>query len=511
MDIKSLIEQYAGIRVVSEATVHGVREYHSNCPFPGCEDSTDGFITSPETGRYSHAIRSKGCGRTGDMIDFLQDYAGMTRREACEEIGIDPDELEFLRTDPAQYTLARDSSAPGKGWRDRAEHEIALAQARIRRPEGARGLAELRARGFSDEIILDRKLGYFPLTNGSYLRKDTLESWGLTYEEVKKEQVYVFEGIWIPWYVNGQIWKLEVRRLIECDPDQRTPEILGSHQPLYNYDAVQPGKPVVLCEGALDAISGIQVCGDLAAFVATGGAGKKSVQWIKHLQQASCVLIAFDDDKAGDDGAQFWLDNLPNAMRWVPRAHDLNDMLRERKDIRDWLTDGMEMYQESTKTEKLPVKPAAAPAQSQPLQGIEHRKQKTPYSYPELVSRVEMMQEQGGLVFSLVNGRVAVDAPYDLTANMQAFIKDHTALIVRWLQSKQPVIQTPVSQPVEQERSSSCCKCGEPAEHFAPLGSGYCTSHYRCADGHVPSWVKYQGRWVCRQCAAARKMKVEEA
>src|SRR5579859_875236 len=85
-DIKSLIERYAQIKVVSNALVHGVREYHSNCPWCG---GVDRFITRPETGQFTCATRSSGCGRHGDALDFLKDYANMTYQEAIEELGLE--------------------------------------------------------------------------------------------------------------------------------------------------------------------------------------------------------------------------------------------------------------------------------------------------------------------------------------------------------------------------------------------------------------------------------------
>ncbi len=350
VDIKSLIEQHAGIKVASDAIVHGEREYHSNCPWCG---GTDRFITRPEAGTYSCAIRSGGCKRHGDMLDFLKDYCDMTMLEACEEIGLDPDEYSFYEQERRiNFSLAR-NSAPADKWRSRAEAIVHMAQQVLWAPRGNNALEELCRRGFTDELILERKFGYIPTGSDGKWLKDSVDEWGLSD---------------IPWYVKDparrvdqdQIWKLEVRRLTNPGPN-KIPTIIGSRDTLYNLDAIQPGKPAVLTEAAFDAASGIQVCGDEAAFVATGGVDKaKYEQWVKRLEQASCVLVAFDDDepneqgkRAGDEGAQFWMDALPNAMRYLPWGHDLNDLLRDGKDIRRWLMKGLKSYERLNKAKSI--------------------------------------------------------------------------------------------------------------------------------------------------------------
>ncbi|GER88633.1 hypothetical protein KDW_27950 [Dictyobacter vulcani] len=112
-DIRSLIERYAGIKVVNVAMVHGVKEYHSNCPWCG---GTDRFITRPETGRYSCAVRSTGCGRYGDGFDFLIEYALLSRQEALKELGIEDGTRTFVPPPPShQYDK---NAPPSPKWQE---------------------------------------------------------------------------------------------------------------------------------------------------------------------------------------------------------------------------------------------------------------------------------------------------------------------------------------------------------------------------------------------------------
>ena len=346
-DIKSLIEYYAAIQVVGRpVTVHGILEYHSDCPWCGGKDR---FITRPEEGTYSCSIRTSGCGRFGDMITFLREYCNMSFRDACEELGIDPSELGY---DIPAKSSAQAYGPPNRTWQERGEQMVAKAQAMLRSAAGKDALAYLRARGFTDDTIFDKRLGYIPLGSDKRWHYTSLEEWGLTAENTGKDKVWQPEGILIPWYVNGRLWKLDVRRLTGLKKDD--PKILsitGSVDCLYNHDAVEGGKTAVICESALCAISGEQEAGDLAAFVATGGSGKNKLAWVKHLEQATFTLISLDLDepdengkRPGDEGSLYWEKNLSYQVRWYPYKKDINDMLVAGSSIREWVQDGSDWY-----------------------------------------------------------------------------------------------------------------------------------------------------------------------
>jgi hypothetical protein len=56
------------------------------------------------------------------------------------------------------------------------------------------------------------------------------------------------------------------------------------------------------------------------------------------------VLVAFDCDRngAGDQAAAWWLDALPNALRWRPLLHDVNAMHVHGAGVRQWVLQGIE-------------------------------------------------------------------------------------------------------------------------------------------------------------------------
>ncbi len=357
-DITSLIQRHAGIQIVGKpSVVRGVLEYHSNCPWCGGHDR---FITRPETGWFTCSVRAKGCGKHGDMLDFLEWYCDMTRREACEEIGLDPDDLDWILEDRAQEIFRALIAPPSKEWQDQARAWVHALQVQHALQRTKHAMNFLHMRGLTDKTIQKFDLQYFPLDEWGRWNTDDPKLWGLSPKECEDEVVKLPEGILIPWYGNGQVWKLEVRRLLQIRKNRYMEVDGGQSNTLYNRDAIQPGKPAVVTESAFDAISGEQECGDLAAFVATGGTGKaQHEECVNLLKQTTCVLIAFDDDESGDQGADYWLKNLPHAIRYRSWAHDLNDMLKEKQDIRDWLMRGIERYEAREKAKLLPV-PAIA-------------------------------------------------------------------------------------------------------------------------------------------------------
>lgn len=326
IDILSLIQQKAAIRLHGRSTHNNKNglEYHSNCPF--CNTGIDRFSIWPETGRFYCRV----CGRFGDMIQFLREYEDITYRAACQELGIDSRYPEDVHPELPLFMVK--DEAPSKKWMESAELFVRRAQRYLFSPGGERGLNYLHNRGLNDETIRNARLGFCP---GWF--SDSLENWGLASNQTEEQELKVPLGIIIPWIVENRIWKISVRR-----PDKTYFQVLGSSDALYNLDILQPGQAVFLFESEFDALSAQQEAGDLAAMIATGGAGKGQTSPLRHrLKQASHVLIGFDNDQAGDEGAKYWL-KMPNALRWVPWRHDVNELLQQQAIlVRMWVECGL--------------------------------------------------------------------------------------------------------------------------------------------------------------------------
>lgn len=334
-DIKSLIQHFASIEIKGRpATVHGVLEYHSNCPWCGGEDR---FVTRPETGQYSCAIRSSGCGRTGDAIDFLKDFKGMSHSEACDFLGIERN-ADYVPSTPSKSAQSGKEQPPCKEWQSQGMILVERAQSALWSSAGKDMLDYLHGRGMGDEIIKKKRLGYVPLQpNGKFYEAD-LEQWGLTPEQTNKDKVRVPNGILIPWFCGMGLWRLALKRPGE---KQSYGQVLGSGEGLFNVDAIQYDVPTIMTEAEFCAMAIEQECGDLITPVATGSSTRGRLgRWLAELRLASYVLQGFDEDEGGHEGARYWEEKLDKCLRWSPVfAKDPNDMLMKK--YFDW-ADGYE-------------------------------------------------------------------------------------------------------------------------------------------------------------------------
>jgi DNA primase len=296
------------------------------CPFCGGEDRFRVWPNHP-TGKGRFWCRV--CGEHGDAIDYIQRRDGVSFYAACRTLNVDH------RGDAAAPASASSARAvpqgPSELWRHRAETFAQEASAALWASTGDAALERLRQRGFSDDTIRAAELGLQPCAGC-----EPPNAWGLPDED---PTVYIPAGIVIPWRDAEGITQVQVRCLAG---DIRYMAITGSCGTLYGLAAMRRDKPVVLTEGVFDALTVGQEAGDLCDAVATGSAGKTPrAEWVARLAATPAVLVAFDADGAGDNGAAPWVDALPNAMRWRPYWGDINEIALAGVDIHDWVARGL--------------------------------------------------------------------------------------------------------------------------------------------------------------------------
>ena len=130
-------------------------------------------------------------------------------------------------------------------------------------------------------------------------RRESCEAWGL--EAVAKKAVWLPCGIVFPWWVHGELWRIVIRRVgADVPKHEKYITVSGGSNTLYRVDT--------LVEGCIYALAIVQEAGDLIAVVAAGSTtGGRLERWIGRLDLSSCVLVAFDADKAGE-GAAAWVE-----------------------------------------------------------------------------------------------------------------------------------------------------------------------------------------------------------
>ena len=224
---------------------------------------------------------------------------------------------------------------PCATWQSRAEKVAVEAEHTLWSAAGRRALDYLRHRGLTDDTIRAARLGFLP---GNL--KHAPNAWGLP---VDHRAVWLPRGITIPWRACGSLWRLNIRRA--QDSPRYTGPAGAASSPLYGADGVRgDGRPVVLVEGEFDALAVTQTGGNLVAAVATGStSGARHSHWRRRLATAPCVLVAYDNDDAGERGSDWWLKRLDNARRLVPMGEkDPAAMLEDGGDVLAWVLQGLD-------------------------------------------------------------------------------------------------------------------------------------------------------------------------
>jgi DNA primase len=322
VDVAALIEHDLGQPVRREG-----RWLKWTCPFHDDRKT-------PSLGVGGNHWKCFGCGRSGDAIDWLREREGLSFREACQRLG----SIDLV---PASKKAASgqppSSSAPAAAWQDQALEVVRTCQAVLWSDVGTKAWGWLSRRGLGNETIRRWCLGFNP------------------YDQ-KLCSLWVPRGIIIPCLVAGHIWYLKVRR---TNGRSKYSQVSGGQIALFGADTIANHETVGVTEGEFDAMLLHQEAGDLVG-VATlrSAAARLPDAWVPYLLGVQRLLVAYDTDAAGAEGAARWESICPHAQRIVPLAgKDVTDFYLAAGNLRAWVqfalaTDG---------------EPTAAPVETQAL------------------------------------------------------------------------------------------------------------------------------------------------
>jgi len=351
---------------LKRASSHKGGEYQGACPNCG---GADRFHVWPEQGDHG-SYWCRGCGISGDAIQYLRDVDGLGYKEACLRLGVEAKEQHESNT-PQQRKAAGDTWQPRQCdsaadiWRHHAAKLVEFAhQSLLTNPAQLEWLA---ARGIRLAAIEKHRLGW--LDKDHYRDRS---AWGLPpvlKENGQPKKLWLPCGLVIPCFQVGTLQRLRIRRPIVEGNEMRYYLVPGSGtMPMVlNPNAAA----LVIVEAELDAILLDAVAGDLVGLISQGNSSAKPDE-VSHvsLDRAGCILVALDSDKAGAKAAQWWLDKYATAERWpVVGAKDPGDAFKAGVDLRAWIMAGLPpaMTIETKTPAPEPVSPPQPAAENPPI------------------------------------------------------------------------------------------------------------------------------------------------
>lgn len=288
-----------------------------------------------EAGAWSHDAMSDILAGEASLIGLTRAEIRFTLRSAQKQAAGHPAELPdgTGRATPLPRIIAPpvECNAPSALWQAQAGAFVADCEQEM----SADALAYLIGRGLSIDTIAQAGLGY----NRAGVWSERA-AWGLENED-GNTRIWIPQGIVIPWYVGGELWKLQIRREGACEPEKRYKTIPGSSNALYGVDSLRDNEPAMLVEGPFDALAVQQVAGDVLGVAACGTSGARRAKWYSLLALCSPVLVALDADTAGDSASQVWCDVLQDGIRHRPFYADPSQMLEDGADVRGWVLAGL--------------------------------------------------------------------------------------------------------------------------------------------------------------------------
>ena len=342
------------------ARKHSSTVYAAPCPACGGTDRFRIWPTKGETGRFY----CNQCEASGDGIDYLRRFEGLSYGDACRAFGVQP--REYARQErkahqkrnmghsgayqrrPAQSVnsfsckvvnasqpFTVHPSLPPEAWQTRAAEFVAECLDAVGRTREAQ--SELYGnhrggRGLYPAGAVEAGIGWNPRP-----RFESRAAWGLPPQEGSKhpDLLVLPKGILIATRrAGGAVVNLTIRRPdidLAAHPDwKKFHQVAGSTNAPYIVGS--RGLPVVLVEAALDAALLHQEAGHLVSAVAFMGATKapdrEAVDFIK---AAPLVIACRDNDPAGKKALARWRTFLPCPVVSIPPLDGYKDLTEQHR------------------------------------------------------------------------------------------------------------------------------------------------------------------------------------
>jgi len=402
---------------VGEPRRAGPREAQGPCPGCGGNDrfclypkQGEGYAQGMGTYHCGHGKGGNGCGKGGDVIQYLIDFRGMTFKDACGYLGIEikgASSAMKYRAPDAPKNCSRQIFTPAVlNYSDQVEEPQLwskkgmefVERCHLALLERQTTIDYLAGRGISMVSIKKYKLGFH---EGQERKGEKYQpsfrpwpAWGLRNE--KKENgrgrmLMLPAGLVIPYTVGKLLHRLTIRLL---RPDPQNPKkkyhyVVGSMRDVWLSNP--SAKAFVTSEAELDCIAVDEAAGDIVGTVGIGSTGVKPEKRADEaLSRSLCILDGLDYDQAGAKAGAWWDETYSQSRRWpVPEGKDPGEAFAAGVDLRLWILAGLPpVFQEEKEPAR--VEEIEPPVAADPLPPVQLG------SRADLTELKQLLQESNG-------------------------------------------------------------------------------------------------------------------
>lgn len=349
MNIIELLQQ-DNIKTSHVAATNG-GEFHSACP--KCFGK-DRFLSWPnDRPEKGGKFYCRQCKFLGNAITYLIEIRGMKFKDACLELGIQP-EFKFNSKPKAEETFRqiwepRTINQVSQRWSDKAEAVLFSAFKTLLSPAGKSTRGYLLSRGISTNTIKQARIGLI-LSDLSFDRS----SWGLPLPDKKdasNHQIWVPAGIIIPMFSSGRVVRLRIR---QDNPKKSDRYILvaGSATAYLQHNQIfNPNIPSMVIESELDGWLVYQEASMVNVFSIGNSSARPDIETHSKIKQTP-ILISLDHDQAGKGESLWWQKQYPNSLVWPSiQGKDPGEDYQAGVSLKSWVTAGRDALLSGKKVE----------------------------------------------------------------------------------------------------------------------------------------------------------------
>jgi DNA primase len=284
------------------------------CPFHN-DTNTPNLIVTPSKGLFR--CMAADCGKTGNVIQFVQYHDGLSFRHAFELLDKGGKAaFEHSTSQPKKSQTVKLDCPVTPEEENILERVADYYHSRLSSPDGQAALEYLKTRGLElSETTLkkfrigvsDRTLGlripHSRTLKGETIRKQLIAT-GVYRKKTKREHLIGCLTIPIT-NLQGETTQIYGRRIARCAKSDRHLYLAKKQDGIFNAEILKPdpkaAKEIILCESILDALTFYHA--GMENVTCTYGTSNLSTELLEAIKAAKIetVKLAFDADKSGEE------------------------------------------------------------------------------------------------------------------------------------------------------------------------------------------------------------------